>query len=241
MKVILIEDYQTMSKKAANIVESQIILKPHSVLGLATGETVLGMYKEIVKSFENGDLDFSDIKTFNLDEYYGIDKENKRSYYYYMEENLFKHININNANIHIPDGMTSDIEEECKIYEEKIERCGGIDLQILGIGRNGHIGFNEPGCKFEALTHLVHLDKTTIKDNSRFFNSISEVPTKAISMGIKTIMNAKKVILLASGQEKAEALYKALRGNITPKVPASILQLHSDVTVIVDRDGASRL
>ncbi len=241
MKVILVEDYQTMSKKAANIVESQIILKPHSVLGLATGETVVGMYKEIVKSFENGDLDFSNIKTFNLDEYYGIDKKNKRSYYYYMEENLFKHININNANIHIPDGMTSDIEEECKIYEEKIERCGGIDLQILGIGRNGHIGFNEPGCKSEALTHLVHLDKTTIKDNSRFFNSISEVPTKAISMGIKTIMNAKKVILLASGQEKAEALYKALRGNITPKVPASILQLHSDATVIVDRDGASRL
>ena len=241
MKVILVEDYQTMSKKAANIVESQIILKPHSVLGLATGETVLGMYKEIVKSFGSGDLDFSNIKTFNLDEYYGIDKKNKRSYYYYMEENLFKHININNANIHIPDGMTSDIEKECRIYEEKIERCGGIDLQILGIGRNGHIGFNEPGCKFEALTHLVHLDKTTIKDNSRFFNAISEVPTKAISMGIKTIMNAKKVILLASGQEKAEALYKALRGNITPKVPASILQLHSDVTVIVDRDGASRL
>ncbi|WP_276716918.1 glucosamine-6-phosphate deaminase, partial [Caloranaerobacter azorensis] len=174
-------------------------------------------------------------------EYYGLPKENPQSYHYYMMENLFKHVNIKKENIHIPNGMVENIEKECEEYEKKIQQAGGIDLQVLGIGRNGHIGFNEPDLKFEAKTHLVELDEDTIKANSRFFNSIEEVPTKAISMGIKTIMHAKKIVLLASGKEKAEAIYKAVKGEITPKVPASVLQLHPDVILIADEEAASLL
>ncbi|QIB27612.1 glucosamine-6-phosphate deaminase [Caloranaerobacter azorensis] len=241
MKVLIVKDYEEMSRKAANIVASQIILKPDSVIGLATGDTPKGMYRELIKLYNNGDIDFANIKTFNLDEYYGLPKENPQSYHYYMMENLFKHINIKKENIYIPNGMAENIEKECEEYEKKIQQAGGIDLQVLGIGRNGHIGFNEPDLKFEAKTHLVELDEDTIKANSRFFNSIEEVPTKAISMGIKTIMHAKKIILLASGKEKAEAIYKAVKGEITPKVPASVLQLHPDVILIADEEAASLL
>ncbi|KPU27374.1 glucosamine-6-phosphate deaminase [Caloranaerobacter sp. TR13] len=241
MKVIIVKDYEEMSRKAANIVASQIILKPDSVIGLATGDTPKGMYRELIRLYNNGDIDFANIKTFNLDEYYGLPKENPQSYHYYMMENLFNHVNIKKENIHIPNGMTESIEKECEEYEKKIQQAGGIDLQVLGIGRNGHIGFNEPDLKFEAKTHLVELDEDTIKANSRFFNSIQEVPTKAISMGIKTIMHARKILLLASGKEKAEAIYKAVKGKIIPEVPASVLQLHPDVIVIADKEAASLL
>ncbi|RKD32257.1 glucosamine-6-phosphate deaminase [Thermohalobacter berrensis] len=241
MKIQIVKDYEEMSRKAANIVASQIILKSNSVIGLATGDTPKGMYKELVRLYKNEDIDFSEVKTFNLDEYYGLAKDNPQSYHYYMMENLFKHVNIKKRNINIPDGMAESIEKECERYEKKIEKAGGIDLQVLGIGRNGHIGFNEPDLKFEAKTHLVKLDEDTIKANSRFFNSIEEVPTMAISMGIKTIMHARKVVLLASGREKAEAIYKAVKGKITPEVPASVLQLHPDATFIIDQEAASKL
>ncbi len=241
MNILIVKDYNEMSRKAANIVVSQIILKPDSVIGLATGDTPKKMYEEIVELYNNGDVDFAQVKTFNLDEYYGLRKENPESYYYYMMENLFNHVNINKENINIPNGMAENIERECEEYEKRIEKAGGIDLQVLGIGRNGHIGFNEPDLKFEGKTHLVKLDEDTIKANSRFFDSIEEVPKLAISMGIKTIMHARKIILLASGKEKSEAIYKAVNGKITPELPASVLQLHPDVTLIVDKEAASLL
>jgi glucosamine-6-phosphate deaminase len=241
MKIIVVDNYNEMSKKAANIIASQIILNPNSVLGFATGDTPLGTYKDLISIYNEGDIDFSDIKTFNLDEYYPLPKENPQSYNYYMEENFFKYVNVKTENIHIPNGMCDSIKDECANYEDAIKQAGGIDLQLLGIGKNGHIGFNEPDLKFEATTHLVHLDEDTIKANSRFFDSIKEVPTRAISMGIKTIMGVKKIVLLASGTEKSEAIYNTLNGPITPEVPASVLQLHPDVTVIIDKDAGSRL
>nr|WP_330389319.1 glucosamine-6-phosphate deaminase [Geosporobacter ferrireducens] len=241
MKIYVEDNYQKLSKKAAYILASQIRLKPDSVLGLATGDTPLGMYRELVAMHQREDLDFREIKTFNLDEYYGLEKENPQSYHYYMMENLFKHVNIRKENIHIPDGEASDIEEACSRYEGLIRQAGGIDLQVLGIGRNGHIGFNEPDVKFEATTHLVHLDADTIQANARFFDSIDKVPTQAISMGIKTIMQAKKIVLLASGHEKREIVQKALEGKILPELPASVLQLHNDVVVILDQKAAGEL
>ncbi|MCX7695364.1 MAG: glucosamine-6-phosphate deaminase [Caloramator sp.] len=241
MRIIVTENYDELSKKAADIVASQLILKPKSVIGFATGGTPIGMYREIVKMYREGKFTFKDVTTFNLDEYYGLDRENPQSYYFYMMEHLFKHVDIDENNINIPNGRAENIEKECIEYEEKIEKAGGIDLQILGIGKNGHIGFNEPDVKFEAKTHLVRLDEDTIKANSRFFNSIDEVPTKAISMGIKTIMHARKIVLLASGKQKAEIIEKMVNGPITPDVPASILQLHPDVTLILDKEAASQL
>lgn len=238
MKVIKVNDYNEMSKKAANILASQITLKSNSVLGLATGDTPLGMYKELVNLYNKKELDFAEVKSFNLDEYYGLDINNKQSYYYFMMNNLFNHINIPFANINIPNGRVKDIDEECLTYEKKIKDAGGIDIQVLGIGVNGHIGFNEPDVNFEAKTHLVTLDKSTIEANSRFFNNKDEVPTKAISMGIGTIMNSKKIVLLACGSSKADIIAKSINGKITPEVPASILQLHQDVTVIVDEAAA---
>lgn len=241
VEIVIVKDYNEMSKKAAKIVTTQINGKPNSVLGFATGDTPRGMYEELIKLYNNGNVDFADIKAFNLDEYYGLEKENPQSYHYYMMENLFRHVNIKNENIHIPEGMAESIEIECEEYENKIKKVGGIDLQVLGIGRNGHIGFNEPDLKFEARTHFVKLDDDTIKANSRFFSSIQEMPTKAISMGIKTIMQAKKIILLASGKEKRDAIFKAVRGETTPEVPASVLQLHPNVIVIVDEETAALL
>lgn len=241
MRLIVVDDYNKMSEKAAIMVASQIILKPDSILGLATGDTPLGMYEELIKMYNNKEIDFSKAKSFNLDEYYGLGKDNTQSYNYYMRENLFKHINIKEENINIPDGTAKDIEAECKNYEKRIQEQGGIDLQVLGIGVNGHIGFNEPDITFEAETHLVNLDEKTIESNSRFFDSVEEVPTKAISMGIKTIMHSKRIILLACGESKAEAIFKTMKGKITPKTPASILQLHNDVTVIIDKKAASKL
>lgn len=241
MRVIVARDYKEMSEKAAYLVASQIILKPSSVLGLATGGTPLGFYKELVKIYKEGKFSFKDVKTFNLDEYYGLDKGNPQSYHYYMMENFFKHIDIDLNNINIPDGAAQDIELECKAYERKIKNAGGIDIQILGIGTNGHIGFNEPDIKFEAITHLVKLDEETIASNSRFFSSIKEVPSRAISMGIKTIMHGRKIVLLASGVEKSRVIERAVNGAITPDLPASILQLHPDVTFVLDKEAASEL
>lgn len=241
MRMIIAKDYEEMSGKAAQILSAQIFLKPDSVIGLATGSTPLKLYKELIRLHRTEGLDFSEVVTFNLDEYIGLPPDNTNSYHHYMFSNLFNHINIKRENIYIPDGMASDIERECSEYEERILSKGGIDLQVLGIGNNGHIGFNEPNVKFEAITHKVRLDEETIQANARFFNNIDEVPKYAISMGIKTIMHSRRILLLANGQSKAEALGKALYGGITPEIPASILQLHRDVTVVVDEECAGQI
>ncbi len=241
MQIYIEENYEKMSKQAAYLLASQIRLKSQSVIGLATGGTPVGMYKELVRMHKEEGLDFSQITSFNLDEYCPISRDNPQSYYYYMMDNLFNHVNIKPDKINIPNGNAEDIEAECKSYEKKIMDAGGIDFQVLGIGNNGHIGFNEPDDKFEAFTHLVHLDEGTIQANSRFFNSIDEVPRRAISMGIKTIMLAKKIMLLANGKNKAPIIKETIFGEITPKVPASVLQLHPDVTFILDEEAASEI
>lgn len=241
MRVIVVDNYEEMSKKAAVMVASQLHLKPNSILGLATGSTPIGMYKELIAMYENKELDFSQAMSFNLDEYYGLDANNNQSYAYFMNENLFNYINIDSNRVYIPNGLAKDVEKECHEYDFLIDSMGGIDIQILGIGSNGHIGFNEPDINFEARTHLVHLDEQTIKDNARFFSSIDEVPTTAISMGIKTIMQSKKIVLMACGANKAEAVQKTIEGKITSDLPASILQIHKDVVFILDKEAASLL
>jgi len=241
MRIIIVDSKEEMGKKAASLVSSQIILKPDSVLGLATGGTPLGMYKELINLYNEKEIDFKLVKTFNLDEYVGIGKENDQSYHYYMMNNLFEFINIPEENINIPDGSAKDIEEECLRYESAIKQAGGIDIQVLGIGTNGHIGFNEPDVNFEAQTHLVKLEESTIQANSIYFKTIDEVPTTAVSMGIKTIMNSRKIVLLANGLSKADAIYGLVNGKINPNLQASILQLHPDVTLILDKDAASKL
>lgn len=241
MRLIIVNDYNEMSWKAASLIGSQIILKPDSILGLATGDTPMGMYSELIRLYNKKELDFEHVKSFNLDEYYGIEKNNNQSYYYFMYNNFFKYVNIPMENVNIPNGSATNIEGECLRYESEIRAAGGIDIQVLGIGANGHIGFNEPNVNFEAETHLVTLDKMTIESNSRFFKNMLEVPTKAISMGIKTIMHSKKIVLLASGISKADIINKAINGKINPELPASILQLHQDVTVIIDKAAASNL
>ena len=241
MEVIIAKDYESLSKQAAIVLASQVISQPGSVLGLATGSTPVGTYKNLVAFYKEGIVDFSRTTVFNLDEYYGVAPENPCSYRWFMEDNLFKHINIRRENTHIPNGLAGDTDAECREYEEKIRQAGGIDLQLLGIGGNGHIGFNEPGDKFESQTRLVELDPGTIAANSRFFASADEVPRKAISMGIKTIMAARRIILLASGAGKAKAVYEMVRGPVTPEHPASVLQLHPQVLVLVDEEAASLL
>lgn len=241
MRIIVKKNYDEMSAAAARIVAGQIYLKPNSILGLATGSTPEGMYKELIRVHKEVGLDFSSVISFNLDEYVGIKESDPNSYHYFMDKHLFNHINIKRENIYVPDGNMVDVEQECKNYDALIEEKGGIDLQILGIGNNAHIGFNEPDVKFEAITHKVKLDEGTIAANARFFASADEVPRHAISMGIKTIMRSRKVILMASGANKAKAVRDAIYGPIRPETPASILQLHQDVTVIVDEDAAKEL
>ena len=241
MRIIITDSYEKMGLEAANIVAGQVYLKPDSVLGLATGSTPVSMYQRLAAVHKTVGLDFSEVTTFNLDEYIGMSPDNPQSYHYFMQENFFKHINIRPENVYLPNGMAEDMTAEGERYEKLIEAKGGIDLQVLGIGQNAHIGFNEPDVKFAATTHKVELDEETIQANSRFFASIHEVPRYAISMGIKTIMMAEHVILLANGKNKAKAVYKAVCGDVTPEAPASILQLHRDVVVIVDEAAASML
>src|SRR5690554_792434 len=219
MRIIIEKDYQSMSRKAALLISSQVILKPNSVLGLATGSTPIGMYQELIQMHKKGELDFSEVVTFNLDEYYQLSPKNQQSYHYYMQENFFKHINLKPFNTHIPDGMAEDISRECLQYEDRIEKSGGIDFQVLGIGSNGHIGFNEPGTQLNVRTHLVDLSEETIMANSRFFNSNDEVPKKAISTGMATILKAKRIILLANGINKAEAIKQTVSGRVDTQIP----------------------
>ena len=232
MNYIIVKDYEELSKKAANIIASQVILKPDSVLGLATGSSPVGTYKKLAEMNKAGDVDFSKVTSVNLDEYEGLDGANDQSYRYFMDNNLFNHINIDKRKTYVPNGCASDLKKEGKEYDELIKRLGGIDIQLLGIGLDGHIGFNEPDEFFTKETHAVDLDPSTIEANSRFFASIDDVPRRAITMGMMSIMQAKKILLIANGKNKKEILDKALTGPITPMVPASILQLHPDLTVI---------
>ncbi|HZJ57503.1 MAG TPA: glucosamine-6-phosphate deaminase [Clostridia bacterium] len=241
MKIIISESREEFNGTAADIVRRQIQDKPDSVLGLATGSTPLGLYNLLVCMGIKGDLDFSRIKTFNLDEYKGLSRDHPQSYYHYMYENLFSKINIRDENVNILNGEKADSYRECAEYEKRIKASGGIDLQVLGIGHNGHIGFNEPGTPFDSITDLIDLTDRTIEANSRFFDSPHQVPRQALSMGIKTIMQARNIILLITGSAKARIAAKALRGSITPDVPASVLQLHPFVTVILDKESAAYL
>lgn len=230
-----------MSRKAANIISAQVIMKPDCVLGLATGSTPIGLYQQLVAWYEKGDLDFSEVRTVNLDEYKGLSRENDQSYYYFMHHNLFDHVNLPAENSHLPNGMEPDSDKECRRYSELIRSMGGVDLQLLGIGHNGHIGFNEPGDAFDNDVHCVDLTQSTIEANKRFFASADDVPKQAYTMGIKTIMQAKKILIVASGEDKADIVRAAFFGPITPKVPASVLQLHNDVTLVADEAALSKI
>lgn len=241
MKIYRAKNYDDMSRKAANIISAQIIMKPNCVLGLATGSTPIGTYKQLVEWYKKGDLDFEKVTSINLDEYKGISKDNDQSYYYFMRHHLFDQVNIDKNNTYIPDGMEMDSEKACARYNEIIHEVGGIDLQLLGIGHNGHIGFNEPDSHFEKETHCVTLSQRTIEANKRFFSTIDEVPKEAYTMGIKTIMQAKKILVVASGEDKAEIVKKAFTGVVSPEVPASILQMHNDVILVADEAALSLL
>ena len=237
------KDYQDVSRKAANIMSAQIIMKPNAVLGLATGSTPVGLYKQLIEWYNKGDLDFSQITSVNLDEYKGLSGDNDQSYRYFMNTNLFDHVNIDKNKTYVPNGLEEDSDKACADYNEIIRSVGGIDIQLLGIGGNGHIGFNEPGTSFDAVTHKVDLKQSTIEDNARLFfdGKIDDVPKQAISMGIKNIMNAKSILILAFGKGKAEAVKGMIEGPVTTDLPASVLQNHDDVTVIIDKDAASLL
>lgn len=239
MKIYIAKDYADLSRKAANIISAQVIMKPDAVLGLATGSTPVGAYRQLIERYEEGDLDFSRVSSVNLDEYQGLSGEHNQSYRYFMNHNLFNHINIKKENTHVPNGLASDAEEECLRYNNIIKSMSGIDLQLLGIGENGHIGFNEPGTVFEKETHLVTLTEHTRECNARFFDSPGEVPTHAFTMGIKSIMSAKKILMLAAGENKAKALFDSIFGPVVPEVPASVLQFHNDCVVIGDEAAFS--
>ena len=235
------KDYNDLSRKAANIISAQVIMKPNCVLGLATGSSPEGMYAQLVDWYNKGDLDFAKVKSVNLDEYRCLCRENEQSYYYFTHKHLFDKVNIDMNNTYLPNGLAEDPEEECRRYDALIESLGGVDLQLLGMGHNGHIGFNEPGDHYDKGTHCVDLQQSTIEANKRFFASEDEVPRQAYTMGIGTIMKAKKILVIVSGAEKAEILKEALYGPITPQVPASVLQMHSDVIVIADEAALSAI
>lgn len=241
MKIIRAKDYSDMSRKAANIISAQVIMKPNCVLGLATGSTPIGTYAQLVEWYKKGDLDFSEVTTVNLDEYKGLTRDNEQSYYYFMNDNLFSRVNINLERTFLPDGTEPDSDKACADYNKVISDVGGVDLQLLGLGHNGHIGFNEPGMAFEAETHCVNLTESTMKANQRFFASMEDVPKQAYTMGIKTIMQAKKILVVVSGEDKAAIVKEAFFGPITPKVQASVLQLHNDVTVVADEAALSMI
>lgn len=239
MKIICAKDYADMSRKAANIISAQVIIKPDSVLGLATGSSPLGTYRQLIRWYDKGDIDFSQVKTANLDEYRGLTADNEQSYHYFMQQNFFNHVNIRPENTNLPNGAEPDAEKECARYDAVVRQLGGVDLQLLGIGHDEHIGFNEPDDHFAKGTHCVNLTKRTIEANQRFFGSIDAVPRQAYTMGIQTIMYARKLLIIASGEDKAEIVKKAFFGPVTPRVPASILQMHTDVIVIADAAALS--
>ncbi len=239
MKIHIVEDYREMSTRAAGIVASQVILKNNSVLGLATGSTPEGMYRELVKLNQERTVDFSGVITFNLDEYIGLPPGHPQSYHHYMHHHFFNHINVAPQNIHIPQGQAGNMAETCLEYDQKIADAGGIDLQVLGIGANGHIGFNEPHTYLKMQTHLIDLTEETVEANSRFFDTAEEVPRQAVTMGMGSIMQARRILLLASGKNKAPAIKETVSGKITTAVPASFLQLHREVILILDKEAAS--
>ncbi|MCL2592867.1 MAG: glucosamine-6-phosphate deaminase [Defluviitaleaceae bacterium] len=233
MKIYKAKDYEHLSQIAANILAAQVTLKPDSVLGLSTGQTPIGTYKKLVEKYKSGDLCFNKVVGINLDEYYGLGADNPQSYAYFMNNNLFNHVNINTENVHIPNGLSQDIFAECTRYDEVIAK-NPIDIQLLGIGSNGHIGFNEPDAELKLNTHYITLAKATIDTNKRYFKNEYEVPKMAYTMGIKQIMHAKKILLLASGESKAEILRKAFKGSLTTNVPASLLQMHRNLIIVGD-------
>ena len=235
------KDYQDVSRKAANIMSAQIIMKPNAVLGLATGSTPVGLYKQLIEWYNKGDLDFSQITSVNLDEYKGLSGDNDQSYRYFMNTNLFDHVNIDKNKTYVPNGLEEDSDKACADYNEIIRSVGGIDIQLLGIGGNGHIGFNEPDSAFAQTTHCVDLTESTIEANKRFFASADDVPRQAYTMGIGTIMRAKKILLIVNGEAKADIVAKAFFGPVTPEVPASILQLHNDVVIVGDKAALSKI
>lgn len=241
MKIYKAKDYKDMSRKAANIISAQMIMKPNCVLGLATGSTPIGTYDQLVEWYNKGDLDFSEVTTVNLDEYKGLPRTNDQSYYYFMHQHLFDRVNIDPERTNVPNGMEPDAEKECGRYEELIRSLGGVDLQLLGLGHNGHIGFNEPGEAFEKETHCVELTESTIEANKRFFASADDVPKQAYTMGIKTIMQAKKILIVVNGENKADIVERAFFGPVKPEVPASILQLHNDVTLVGDEAALAKI
>ena len=239
MRIIRTKDYEDMSRRAAAIIAAQVVLKPDCVLGLATGGTPVGIYKNLVNWYQGGDLDFSEVTSVNLDEYRGLPREHKESYWSFMHRSLFDYVNMNPNHINLPDGMNMDADAECARYDRVIESVGGIDLQLLGIGHDGHIGFNEPSNAFDLGTHCVKLTDETIDANQRFFNNREEVPREAYTMGTRTIMQARKILMVVSGKDKAEIIKKAFYGPVTPEVPASILQMHPDFTLVADEDALS--
>lgn len=240
MKVIVTENYEEMSQKAAELIIGIVKNNPKAVLGLATGSSPIGTYQNIAKDYRENGTSYKDVHTVNLDEYVGLTADHDQSYAYFMRDNLFNHIDVKLENTNLPSGSAKDLQAECDRYNALLENYKQ-DVQVLGLGSNGHIGFNEPGTPFDSVTHLVDLTENTIKDNSRLFNSIDEVPRQALSMGIKNIMNAKSIIVVVSGKNKAKAVYGMVKGEITPNLPASVLQLHPFVTVICDKEAASLL
>lgn len=241
MRIICAKDYEEISRYAANIIAGQINLKPDAVLGLATGGSPVGTYARLVELFQSHDVDFSKVISINLDEYRGLSGSDRESYRFFMQEHLFRHVNIKKENIHIPSGENPDTDTVCREYDEIIGKAGRIDVQLLGIGLDGHIGFNEPGDGFEPDTHCVDLAESTVEANKRFFDSKDEVPRQAYTMGIRPIMQARKVLMIASGRNKADILKKAFTGHITPEIPASILQLHPDFVLIADEEALAGL
>ncbi|GGA67103.1 glucosamine-6-phosphate deaminase [Ornithinibacillus halotolerans] len=241
MNIIAAKDYQDMSEKACEIVSETVKSKDKPVLGLATGSTPEGLYQCLIEKNKTNEVNFEHVTTFNLDEYVGLDADNPNSYRYFMNEKLFNHINVNQDNTHVPSGVASNLEEECATYEKLIKEHGAIDLQILGIGLNGHIGFNEPGTPFTSRTHIVELDESTRQANARFFDSMDEVPTQAITTGIETIMDSKKIVLLVSGENKADTVKRLMEGEVSEDFPASILKEHADVTIIADEAALSKV
>jgi len=241
MRLIVTKDYESMSVRAAQEMAKLIKTKPDAILGLATGGTPVGMYKILIEMNKEGNLDFSKVTTINLDEYIGLSAQHPKSYRFFMNENLFDHINIDKKNTFLPNGLAENIEEEGKDYDAMIDSLGGTDIQLLGIGKNGHIAFNEPDQDLVAGTHSTKLTESTIKSNARFFNSIDEVPKTAITMGLGQIMKAKKILLLASGKDKAEAIKGLMSGKITTANPSTMLQMHKDVILIADEDAVSLL